>query len=133
MKTFVIANQKGGVGKTVIACHLSLFLQERGAKVLHIDLDPQDNSSKTLKAFNGSLVASSLFIPAPKGSPPQKCQHHPDRSRRRPDPDRTRGQHRHRHLPHPDSSLESDNHPKWISRNGRFWHLQVIWSAEIST
>jgi len=61
MKTFVIANQKGGVGKTAIACHLSFFLRERGASVLHIDLDPQANSSKTLKAFKSGVVASSLF------------------------------------------------------------------------
>lgn len=61
MKTFVIANQKGGVGKTAVACHLTFFLQEKGQKVLHIDLDPQANSSKTLGEFKCGAIASHLF------------------------------------------------------------------------
>jgi len=65
MKTFVIANQKGGVGKTAIACHLTFFLQEKGLRVLHIDLDPQANSTKTLGAFKCGAIASNLFNPEP--------------------------------------------------------------------
>lgn len=61
MKTFVIANQKGGVGKTAIACHLTFYLHERDAKVLHIDLDPQANGSKTLSAYKSGITASQLF------------------------------------------------------------------------
>ena len=44
MKTLVLANQKGGVGKTAIACQLGYFLVELLKKrVLIIDLDHQGN------------------------------------------------------------------------------------------
>jgi cellulose biosynthesis protein BcsQ len=43
MKIISLFNNKGGVGKTTLAYHLSCALAEMGKKVLMIDLDPQCN------------------------------------------------------------------------------------------
>lgn len=43
MKIISLFNNKGGVGKTTLAFHLSNVLAEMGKKVLIIDLDPQCN------------------------------------------------------------------------------------------
>lgn len=49
-KVITIANNKGGVGKTMQAYQLSTFLANEGHKVLVIDLDSQANISTTLGA-----------------------------------------------------------------------------------
>jgi chromosome partitioning protein len=51
MKTLVLANQKGGVGKSAVACQLAYYLsQVLKKRVLFIDFDHQGNSTKALRA-----------------------------------------------------------------------------------
>lgn len=50
MRTIVVANQKGGVGKTTTAHAMIAGLAKRGFSVLGIDLDPQGNLSSACGA-----------------------------------------------------------------------------------
>jgi chromosome partitioning protein len=49
MKTLVLANQKGGVGKSAVGTMLAHYLVQKGRRVLAIDLDHQGNFSKPLE------------------------------------------------------------------------------------
>ena len=57
MKTLVLANQKGGVGKSAVATLLSHYFSQHGQRVLAIDLDHQGNLSKPLRLSGRAVVA----------------------------------------------------------------------------
>jgi chromosome partitioning protein len=57
MKTLVLANQKGGVGKSAVATLLAHHLAQTGRRVLAIDLDHQGNLTSPLSRSGRPAVA----------------------------------------------------------------------------
>ncbi|AEC18761.1 IncC1 [Pusillimonas sp. T7-7] len=67
MKTIVIAQGKGGVGKTACAAHIAFYAKELGKRVLVVDLDT-GNLSITMADAAIGIAASALF-----GESPPSC------------------------------------------------------------
>lgn len=66
MKTVVVANNKGGVGKTTIAAHIIFRAAEQNKRVLVVDVDAQRNLTSTFLDLNKPLEhpgAIRLFYP----------------------------------------------------------------------
>lgn len=62
MRVLVLANQKGGVGKTTTAINLGTALAAIGERVLIIDLDPQGNASTGLGIDRKSRSVSTYHV-----------------------------------------------------------------------
>jgi chromosome partitioning protein len=58
-RVMVVANQKGGVGKTTSAVNMAAALAQHGLRVLVIDLDPQGNASTALSIPHHRGTAST--------------------------------------------------------------------------
>lgn len=61
-RVLVLANQKGGVGKTTTAINLGTALAAIGEQVLIIDLDPQGNASTGLGIDRKSRTSSTYDV-----------------------------------------------------------------------
>jgi chromosome partitioning protein len=64
VRTIVLANQKGGGGKTATAVITAFYLREKfNKKILFIDSDTQANASLTLKNYRSQEINSyNLFV-----------------------------------------------------------------------
>lgn len=71
MKILVVANQKGGVGKSTLTAHLAYAAREAGQRVLLVDMDRQGSLTMTFPGTGGEgIVASQLYqatLPADAG------------------------------------------------------------------
>ena len=66
MKKIVIANHKGGVGKTTSSINISAGLAKKGKNVIIIDADPQSNLTESFGIFD---PVKDLYLSFSKGEP----------------------------------------------------------------
>lgn len=67
MKVYVVANLKGGVGKTTTTVNVAYTFSEMGGRVLVIDLDPQCNCTRFFAKVNGYSKTIRDVLENPKG------------------------------------------------------------------
>ncbi len=77
-RVFVVANQKGGVGKTTTSVNIAAAMAMRGLRVLLIDLDPQGNASTATNIEHGSGTPGTYEVLLDGASIAEVAQPAPD-------------------------------------------------------
>lgn len=68
MKTIVIAQQKGGVGKTTLALNIALYFSRNGANVAIVDADAQGSLTASADMIDGLELMSLSDVLSKKAS-----------------------------------------------------------------
>ncbi len=77
-RVMVVANQKGGVGKTTSTVNLAVALAQGGLRVLVVDLDPQGNASTALAVEHHRGTPSSYDVLVDGMTLAEAVQEHPE-------------------------------------------------------